>query len=148
MKLPVRAAPRQEKPVYQGFLDLVLLTLALPVAWKARTVRNRSIEDVAAELSRQPSFFKPVDVRRAQRAAARACRILSRFTGTLDTCLTRSLVAGALLAHRAGVELPVGFKAMTGRDALFEGHAWITMNPVCVYRRIRKLKYRLGRTTE
>jgi hypothetical protein len=69
-----------------------------------------------------------VDVRRAQCAAARSCRILSRFAGTLDTCLTRSLVAGALLADRAGVELHVGFKATTGRQALFGGHAWITID--------------------
>ena len=124
---PVREEKEGAKRGYRCFLDLLLFALALPITWRARQIRSHSIEDVVADLSRWPGFLKRVDVGRAQCAAARACRILSRWTGTLDTCLTRSLVAGALLADQTGVELHVGFKVPEGRDAGFDGHAWITI---------------------
>jgi hypothetical protein len=126
-----RTEMEQASRDYRHFRDLLLFTLALPITWKARQIRSRSIEEVTAELSRWPGLLKQVDVGRAQCAAARACRILSRWTGTLDTCLTRSLVAGTLLADRTGVELHIGFKAPEGEDAVFDGHAWITVEGKC-----------------
>ncbi len=125
---PVPESDKGERN-FRSLGDLYLLVLALPIVWKARQIHSRPLETVAAELSRGCWLPGRIDIFRAWCAAARACRLLSRLIGTLDTCLTRSLVAGALLAERAGVELHIGFKAPGGDDAVIDdGHAWITVD--------------------
>jgi hypothetical protein len=112
---------------FRSLGDLTLLALSLPIAWKAQKVYSRPLEIVATELSRGRWLPGTNDVGRARCAAARACRFLSRLTGARHTCLTRSLVTGALLAGRPGVELHIGFKA-PGGDAVVDGHAWVTVD--------------------
>lgn len=60
---------------------------------------------------------------RALSAAQRAGRLLAHL-GMLDTCLTRCLVAGALLDSRLRVQVRLGFApgADPGRPV---GHAWL-----------------------
>jgi len=42
--------------------------------------------------------------------------------------LTRSLVAGALLADRSGVEVHMGFKAPEVGEEVIDGHAWVAVD--------------------
>jgi len=60
---------------------------------------------------------------RALSAAQRAGKLLAHL-GMLDTCLTRCLVAGALLDSRLRVQVRIGFApgADPGRPV---GHAWL-----------------------
>ena len=62
---------------------------------------------------------------RALTAAQRAGRLLARL-GLLDTCLTRCLVAGALLDRELQVRVELGFAPgpVPGRP---EGHAWLSV---------------------
>ena len=50
-----------------------------------------------------------------------------RWFGGVDTCLTRSLVLGGLLAGRGEVELNVGFRPGE-REPAVDGHAWVTVD--------------------
>jgi hypothetical protein len=64
---------------------------------------------------------------RVARAAGRSTSRWARWFGGLDTCLTRSLVAGSLLAGRGEVVLQVGFRPGEAEQVV-DGHAWITMD--------------------
>lgn len=64
----------------------------------------------------------------AVRAAQRACARWARWFGGLDSCLTRSLVAGALLAGTHEVVLHVGFRATDLGAAAVDGHAWLVVD--------------------
>ena len=62
------------------------------------------------------------------RAAQRACSRWARWFGGLDTCLTRSLVAGALLAGSHEVVLHVGFRPTDRGAEAVDGHAWLVVD--------------------
>ncbi len=62
------------------------------------------------------------------RAAQRACNRWARWFGGLDTCLTRSLVAGALLAGGHEVVLHVGFRPTDRGAEAVDGHAWLVVD--------------------
>ena len=57
----------------------------------------------------------------------RAVSRWKRWFGGIDTCLTRSLVFGALLAGHGEVSLNVGFRPGEEEPSL-DGHAWVTVN--------------------
>ena len=58
-----------------------------------------------------------------QLATLRASSRGARWFGLRDTCLVRSLVAGALLSDHDDVLLHVGF----ARGQALEGHAWVSV---------------------
>ena len=64
----------------------------------------------------------------AMRAAQRACNRWARWFGGLDSCLTRSLVAGALLAGSHEVVLHVGFRPTDQGAEAVDGHAWLVVD--------------------
>jgi len=66
-----------------------------------------------------------------ERATLRAISRLGRC-GLLNTCLTRSLVAGAMLSDARDVCLHVGFKVPHNSLDLIDGHAWLTRSGVVV----------------
>ena len=62
------------------------------------------------------------------RAAQRACNRWGRWFGGINTCLTRSLVAGALLAGGHEVVLHVGFRPTDRGPEAVDGHAWLVVD--------------------
>lgn len=64
-------------------------------------------------------------------AAGWAARVARRLRGRLDTCLVRSLVAGALVADAPEVAVRVGFRRPWATGDLLDGHAWL-----CVANRV------------
>jgi hypothetical protein len=116
---PVAGPKRELRPG-----DVTLFVAALPLARRAQAVRSRPLARVVASMARARG--RTGDPRRAALAAARACGRYGRWFGGLNTCLTRSLVAGALLCGRHQVNLHVGFRS--GSDDLpLDGHAWLTV---------------------
>lgn len=63
----------------------------------------------------------------AERATARACGRLGRWSGARDSCLVRAMVLGTLLSDRPAVVLHVGFRPGDSPTAALGGHAWITL---------------------
>jgi hypothetical protein len=98
----------------------------LRLSVKAQRDRRQSLPDVVGILVRTRLLPRDVGAGEAARAAGRACRRIARWVGGLDSCLSRALVAGALLADQAGVVLHVGFRGAASAP-LHEGHAWVTL---------------------
>ncbi len=95
------------------------------MAREAQRVRSAPLPVVAAAMA--TANGKVAKPERARLAAARACGRYARWFGGLNTCLTRSLVAGALLCGRHDVVLHVGFRP--GSDEMpVDGHAWLTVD--------------------
>ena len=98
---------------------------ALPLARMAQVVR---VEPLPKVVERMGARNYGISMDEAIRAAQRACGRWARWFGGLDTCLTRSLVAGALLAGSYEVVLHVGFRPTDrGADAV-DGHAWLVVD--------------------
>lgn len=70
----------------------------------------------------------------ARSAATRACRIVSHIYPSFEnSCLSRSLVFGALTSDREEVELHIGFRTRdVENQRVTEGHSWITHSGVAV----------------
>ena len=106
---------------------VVLLVHALRLSWKAQRIRSSSLSLVVERLLATRFLPRAPGTEEASQAAGRACRLLSRFAGGVNTCLTRSLVTGTMLAERGGIVLHVGFRMGQGSGMAHEGHAWITV---------------------
>lgn len=103
--------------------SLALTLLALFLMARAQRVRRRPVDDV---LTRLLSYrFLPVDcpIDDALMASNRAGALAGRF-GLRNSCLTRCLVAGALLSDRGGLALSIGFRPSGSPTPA--GHAWLT----------------------
>ena len=109
-----------------GAREIALFLHALRLSVKAQRVRRRPVWDVVNSLGRTRSLPCDVGAGEAARAAGRACGRIKRWAGGLDSCLTRSLVAGALLADQRDVVLHIGFRGARVAP-LHEGHAWVTL---------------------
>lgn len=109
-----------------GRREIVLFLHALRLAMKAQRVRSRALDEVAAEMASAGHLPCGVAVGEAVRAAGRACTRVRRWGRGLDSCLTRSLVAGTLLADRPEVFVHVGFRP-TVAGTVAEGHAWVSV---------------------
>lgn len=110
---------------YYAPRDIALFLMALPLARRAQRAREQRLSAVVREMARSKGRVR--EPRRARVAAIRACGRYGRWFGGLSTCLTRSLVAGALLCGRHEVLLHVGFRS--GSDgAHADGHAWLTVD--------------------
>jgi hypothetical protein len=107
-------------------LDIMLLLCALPAARHAQRVADMPLPAlVAAMAGGMPA--PTADASRIALAAARATHRWARWFGGLDSCLTRSLATGAMLAGRAEVVLHVGFRPGE-QQRVVDGHAWVTVD--------------------
>jgi hypothetical protein len=104
-----------------GFLAALRLT---PKAQKVRSLPLPRVTDMMWS----PSSGGVSDPGAAVRAAQRACSRWARWFGGIDTCLTRSLVAGALLAGDHEVVLQVGFRPTDRGAEAVDGHAWLEVD--------------------
>jgi len=105
--------------------EVVLFVRALPLARVAQAVK---VEPLPRVVARMGTGGRGIAKDEAMRAAQRACGRWARWFGGIDTCLTRSLVAGALLAGGHEVVLHVGFRPTDrGADAV-DGHAWLVVD--------------------
>jgi hypothetical protein len=109
--------------------DLLLFVHALRLAWMARNVGySRPVARLVDDLNALPLLPREVEPAAAVRAASRACVRLHRWAGGLDSCLTRSLVAGALLSDRDEVLLHLGLVPPGEERDNAVGHAWLSVS--------------------
>ncbi len=105
--------------------EVVLFLGALRLARLAARVRTVPLGDLVARMVAARPRVRTDGPEAAMRAALRGCSRLARHAGGVDTCLTRSLVAGALLADRGDVVLRLGFRPSAEGGAPLDGHAWL-----------------------
>ena len=79
-------------------VDIGLFLRALVMTRKAQLVRRLPVPTVVEVISRRGGGGPDLPVRRIELATTRAVARWRRWFGGLDTCLTRSLVLGGLLA--------------------------------------------------
>jgi hypothetical protein len=105
-------------------------------AWRLSRVAQRvgrvPLPVVAGEMGAAALLPRGSAPDEAWRAAVRAGTRVARRGLRIDTCLTRSLVVGALLSDRDDVVLHVGFRpGAVGEggeaSAVHDGHAWVTV---------------------
>ena len=117
---------QNERGHRSGTREIRLFVHALRLSLKAQSVRRQSLPNVVISMVSTGSLPSGVGADEAARAAGRACSRVKRWADGLDSCLTRSLVAGALLADQRDVVLHVGFRGASTAP-LHEGHAWVTL---------------------
>ena len=105
--------------------EIALFVRALPLARAAQAVKVMPLPEVIEKIGVRGTGIAPGD---AQRASQRACGRYARWFGGLDSCLTRSLVAGALLAGSHDVVLQVGFRPTDVGAEAVDGHAWLVVD--------------------
>lgn len=98
---------------------------ALWLACLAQGVRGGNLQEIATRACALPLLPCQIVPDLALRGAARGCRVVSWFGG-LNSCLARSLVAGALLSDQVRVLLHIGFR--DGCTDPLSGHAWLSLN--------------------
>ena len=108
--------------------EVFLFVRAMPVAMAAQGVRDEPLAKVIEKVRRLSGRSGVERVEDAVRAAQRACNRWTRWFGGIDTCLTRSLVAGALLAGSHEVVLHVGFRPSDRGVEAVDGHAWLVVD--------------------
>ena len=105
----------------------MLFVRALVFARQAQRVVSEPIPDVVADIARRSGGEHRFEIRRLDLAATRAVSRWRRWFGGVDSCLTRSLVLGGLLAGRGAVSLNVGFRPGEEEPDI-DGHAWVTVD--------------------
>lgn len=110
----------------KGLIDLLLVARALRLAHRAQRVRRVSLAEAVRGVAGRGGG-SGYSIERIDLAAARAVSRWKRWFGGIDTCLTRSLVLGGMLAGRGDVRLNVGFRPGEEESAL-HGHAWVTVD--------------------
>jgi len=106
--------------------DVLLFVVAFRIAMKAQTVGSKPLPSVVDALMLLKGIPRCSSLERATGAAVRAGNRTRRWFGKIDTCLTRSLVAGRLLTACGAVVLHVGFRPGEV-SGLADGHAWLTV---------------------
>jgi hypothetical protein len=107
-------------------IDIALFVRALGLARTAQRVSSDPIRAVVQEMSRNSGGLR-FSHSRLEMASTRAVSRWKRWFGGVDTCLTRSLVFGALLAGCNEVSLNVGFRPGEEEPSI-DGHAWVTVD--------------------
>ena len=106
----------------------------LRFAWSAREVEDTSVREVLDRLSDLRVQVPPIPPTRAQLMTTRLLALAARFGLVRNSCLTRSLILGSLLARSAPgseVLVVIGFRAhKTTHHAAADGHAWVTVDGV------------------
>jgi hypothetical protein len=104
-------------------------------AWRLHGVaqglaRDEPLAETRAALLSQGSLPRGAEAEDALWAARWVASARRRLFGQLDTCLVRSLVAGALVADGPDVAVRVGVHRPEGTEAvadLLDAHAWLTV---------------------
>ena len=115
------------RPAADGSLtpaDLLLFAEALRLTHRAQRVRDEPLEEVVRLVAGGGLVAHTNLPHRAALAANRAGARGARWFGWLNTCLTKSLTAGGLLAARRQVVLHVGFRPGS-ETSMVDGHAWL-----------------------
>ena len=106
----------------------------LRFAWSARGVEDASVREVLERLSAIHVRVPHITPVRAQLMTARLLALAARFGLVRNSCLTRSLVLGSVLARSAPgfeVRVVIGFRAQKNADTRApDGHAWVTVDGV------------------
>jgi len=123
-------------------VDIVLFLRAMSLARLAQRVTSSPIPDVVEAISKRGGGGRQHAIHRVELAAKRAVTRWRRWFGGIETCLTRSLVLGGLLAGRGNVVLAIGFRPGEDEPAL-DGHAWVTVDgrPAGADSRLAKERY-------
>ncbi|MEE4273106.1 MAG: lasso peptide biosynthesis B2 protein [Thermoanaerobaculales bacterium] len=108
--------------------EILLFVRALPATMAAQAVQEEPIPKVIDKVRRLAGRGSVRDPEAAMRAAQRAGARWARWFGGLDTCLTRSLVAGAFLAGDHEVVLHIGFRPTQEGAEAVDGHAWLVVD--------------------
>lgn len=124
---PTIAAQLEPPSRHRSLRDVRLFVAAFRLAGQAQVVARAPLPEVVARLLALGGLPRGADPDAAWVAAARGSRYRARWRGGLDTCLVRTLVAGALLADREGVVLRVGFRSEPTSPARPDGHAWLVV---------------------
>ncbi len=112
-------------PGFRSPRDLCLFFEALALQGLAQRISREPVARVARMLGGAWVPLRTPVPGRAAMAARRAGVRGARWAGWRDTCLTRSLVAAALLEGSRRVVLHVGFRpGERGPD----GHAWLSVD--------------------
>jgi hypothetical protein len=104
----------------------VLFVGALDLFRVADSVRRHPITEVLPRLDERWPSVRTLRARRAVRACQRAGPRAARWFGSLDTCLTRSMVAATMLKDRSQVRIAIGFRPTEDRGVA-DGHAWLAV---------------------
>jgi hypothetical protein len=107
--------------------DVVLFARAFRLAGRAQRIRTVPIVDVVEDVVRRGGGGRRYPPDRVAVAAERATLRRRRWFDDLDTCLTRSLVLGGMLAGSGKVVLNIGFRPDDGGKTV-DGHAWVTVD--------------------
>ena len=110
-----------------AIVEYALFLRALPLVRRAQKVRTEPLQQVIESLTDPRRSLARHSEDQLALAAGRATARWSRWFGGIDTCLTRSLVLGALSRGRGDVKLVIGFRAGESEDAI-AGHAWVTID--------------------
>ncbi len=103
-----------------------LLYYAFRLTSTAQNIRCQNLHIVRKQLGNMVKYAVNDDIKTISRTVLRTSRIVSRITGSLDSCIVHCLVAGALLAKRPNLVLHIGFRP--GESLTTDGHAWLTLD--------------------
>jgi hypothetical protein len=110
-----------------NLIDIALFVRALGLARRAQNVSSEPVPAVVHDMSRKSGKGLQFSISRIELASTRAVSRWKRWFGGVDSCLTRSLVLGALLAGRGEVALNIGFRPGDEEPSI-DGHAWVTVD--------------------
>jgi hypothetical protein len=108
-------------------VDALLFVRAFRLAGRAQGIRKIPVSEVVAEIARRGGGGRGYPRDRVEVAVERATGGWRRWFAGLDTCLTRSLVLGGMLAGSGDVVLNIGFRP-DGGGRTVDGHAWVTLD--------------------
>lgn len=103
------------------------------LALLAQRIRQQPIADVATTLCAHAPGYASHSPEAAVCAMLRASQRLGKLPWLLDTCLTRCLVAAALMPDLGERKIHIGFRAGSDCATSHEGHAWLSLNGRVVY---------------
>lgn len=124
---PAWGPGRRTTSRYRTLGDIRLFLVAFRLARHAQGVTQSPLPEVVDRLLALKSLPCDVDPGAAWVAAIRGSRYRARWSGGLDTCLIRALVAGTLLSDRPDVMLHIGFRPDPTGIARADGHAWLAV---------------------
>ncbi len=109
---------------YRRPSDVVLFLEALALSRAAQQVKTVSLNRLIPQMASMRLPLRTREPIAAARAAQRAGARAAHRPGWLDTCLTRTLVAAALLKTREPLTVHLGFRPGNG-SLVVDGHAWL-----------------------